>query len=420
MKMSTLITKTSKTIPSDELAINAQLLIKAGYVHKEMAGVYAYLPLGLMVIDKIKTIVRQEMNVIGGQELLMSTLQPRELWEITDRWDDKKVDNWFKTKLNSGAELGIGLTHEEPVVNALKDYITSYKDLPKKVYQIQQKYRNELRAKSGLLRGREFIMKDMYSFSIDQAQHDIQYEEIVAAYLKIYQRLGLGDFTFRTYASGGIFTNKFSDEFQVISSIGEDTIFVNEELKIAVNKEIFSDDNLKKLGLDKNQLVEKKAIEAGNTFHLDSKYSDALGMYYHDKTGQKQSVIMGSYGMGISRLMGIIAEHFADEKGLVWPNQLAPFLGYITCVINNDQQIKKAEKLYYDLTSLQIGVIYDDRFNRPAEKFADCDLLGIPIRIVINQKTIDDDQYEIKLRTSQDIFYLNYQELLQYLKEKGE
>ncbi len=420
MKMSTLITKTSKTIPSDELAINAQLLIKAGYVHKEMAGVYAYLPLGLMVIDKIKTIVRQEMNVIGGQELLMSTLQPRELWEITDRWDDKKVDNWFKTKLNSGAELGIGLTHEEPVVNALKDYITSYKDLPKKVYQIQQKYRNELRAKSGLLRGREFIMKDMYSFSIDQAQHDIQYEEIVAAYLKIYQRLGLGDFTFRTYASGGIFTNKFSDEFQVISSIGEDTIFVNEELKIAVNKEIFSDDNLKKLGLDKNQLVEKKAIEAGNTFHLDSKYSDALGMYYHDKTGQKQSVIMGSYGIGVSRLMGIIAEHFADEKGLVWPNQLAPFLGYITCVINNDQQIKKAEKLYYDLTSLQIGVIYDDRFNRPAEKFADCDLLGIPIRIVINQKTIDDDQYEIKLRTSQDIFYLNYQELLQYLKEKGE
>lgn len=420
MKMSTLITKTSKTIPSDELAINAQLLIKAGYVHKEMAGVYAYLPLGLMVIDKIKTIVRQEMNVIGGQELLMSTLQPRELWEITDRWDDKKVDNWFKTKLNSGAELGIGLTHEEPVVNALKDYITSYKDLPKKVYQIQQKYRNELRAKSGLLRGREFIMKDMYSFSIDQTQHDIQYEEIVAAYLKIYQRLGLGDFTFRTYASGGIFTNKFSDEFQVISPIGEDTIFVNEELKIAVNKEVFSDDNLKKLGLDKNQLVEKKAIEAGNTFHLDSKYSDALGMYYHDKTGQKQSVIMGSYGIGVSRLMGIIAEHFADEKGLVWPNQLAPFLGYITCVINNDQQIKKAEKLYYDLTSLQIGVIYDDRFNRPAEKFADCDLLGIPIRIVINQKTIDDDQYEIKLRTSQDIFYLNYQELLQYLKEKGE
>ena len=420
MKISSLVTKTSKTIPGDELASNAQLLIKAGYLHKEMAGVYAYLPLGLMVIEKIKTIVRQEMNAIGGQELLMSTLQPRELWEITDRWDDKKVDNWFKTKLNNGTELGVGLTHEEPVVNALKDYITSYKDLPKKVYQIQQKYRNELRAKSGLLRGREFIMKDMYSFSIDQAQHDIQYEEIVAAYLKIYQRLGLGDLTFRTYASGGIFTNKFSDEFQFISPIGEDTIFIDEKLKVGVNKEVFNDDNLKKMGLHKNNLVEKRAVEVGNTFHLDSKYSDALGMYYHDQTGQKKSVIMGSYGIGISRLMGVITEHFSDERGLVWPDQLAPFLCYLTFVVDNDQQIKKTEKLYQDLTSLRIGVIYDDRFSRPAEKFADCDLLGIPIRIVVNQKTIDDDQYEIKLRTKKDLIYFNYQELLQYLKKKGE
>jgi len=418
MKFNQLITKTKKTNPKEEQALNARLLIRAGYIHKEMAGVYSYLPLGLRVIEKIKNIVREEMNAIGGQEVAMSTLQPRELWEITDRWDDKKVDNWFKTKLVNGSELGIGLTHEEPVVNAFKDYIVSYKDLPVKVYQIQSKYRNELRAKSGLLRGREFIMKDMYSFSTNSQQHDQQYEDVVAAYLKIYQRLGLGEITYRTYADGGIFTKKFSDEFQVISDIGEDTIYLDQKRKIAINQEIYNPMSLKKLNLKSEDLVIKKAVEVGNTFHLESRYSDALNMYYTNEKGQKQSVVMGSYGIGISRLMGVIAEHFADERGLVWPDSIAPFECYLTSISDDPQQFELVERLYKDLTSNLIGVLYDNRYNRPAEKFADCDLLGIPVRIVINQKSVSDHNFEIKLRTSSQIFYLDQSELIGYLKKR--
>ncbi|MGI0134283.1 MAG: proline--tRNA ligase, partial [Candidatus Micrarchaeaceae archaeon] len=225
MKMSELFTKTTKTVPADETAKTARLLIQAGFIHKEMAGVYAYLPLGLRVLENIKTIVREEMDAIGGQEVMMTALQPKELWERTNRWDDAVVDNWFKTKLKNGAELGVGLSHEEPLVNALSGYVQSYKDLPLLVYQIQTKFRNELRAQAGLLRGREFIMKDMYSFARSQAEHDELYEKVAAAYIRVYKRLGIGGVTFRTAADGGYFTERYSDEFQTISSIGEDMIF---------------------------------------------------------------------------------------------------------------------------------------------------------------------------------------------------
>ncbi|KKQ01830.1 MAG: prolyl-tRNA synthetase [Candidatus Moranbacteria bacterium GW2011_GWD2_36_198] len=239
MKQSQLFTKTKKEAPSDEVAKNAQLLIRAGFIHKEMAGVYAYMPLGLRVLENIKKIVREEMNGVGGQELMMTTLQPKEIWEKTDRWDDAKVDNWFKTKLVNGTELGVGLTHEEPIVDAISNYLGSYKDMPFAVYQIQN-------AKSGLLRGREFLMKDMYTFSRDQKQHEEEYEKIVAAYYKVYDRLGLGQITYRTYADGGIFTPRFSDEFQTLSEVGEDKIYVDEKKRIAINDEIFTDENLEK------------------------------------------------------------------------------------------------------------------------------------------------------------------------------
>ena len=238
MKATQLFTKTQKTVPADEKAKNAQLLIKAGFIHKEMSGVYAFLPLGVKVIEKIKNIVRQEMNAIGGQEVVMTTLQPKEIWQKTDRWDDAKVDNWFKTKLVNGTELGVGLTHEEPIVDVVGQYLRSYKDLPFSVYQIQSKFRNELRAKSGLLRGREFLMKDMYSFSKNQAQHEQVYEEIAGAYTKVYQRLGLGDITFRAKADGGIFTEKYSDEYQTLSDAGEDTLFCIPEDNVYYNQEV--------------------------------------------------------------------------------------------------------------------------------------------------------------------------------------
>lgn len=418
MRVSKLFTKTSKTVPADETARNARLLIQAGYVHKEMAGVYAYLPLGLRVLENIKQIVREEMDAIGGQELLMTTLQPSDIWQKTNRWDDDVVDNWFKTKLKSGTELGVGLTHEEPIVDALSPYVDSYKDLPLYVYQIAPKFRNELRAKSGLLRGREFIMKDMYSFARTQEEHDELYEKVAAAYTRVYERLGIGSTTYRTAADGGYFTERFSDEYQTISDIGEDTVYVDEAKKLAINEEIYTDENLAKLGLKKEDLVEKKAVEVGNIFPLESKYSDALGLFYTDEKGQKQSIVMGCYGIGVSRLIGVIAEHFSDEKGLVWPENVAPFKVYLARLGTEDEVIHEADKLYDNLQESGISVLYDDRNARPGEKFADADLLGIPHRVVVSARTIQQGVFEYKMRTETDSRTVDTQNLKSILTEK--
>ena len=415
MRMSNLFTKTRKQAPADETAKNAQLLIRAGFIHKEMAGVYAYLPLGLCVIENIKQIVREEMNAIGGQELAMTTLQPRDIWEKTDRWDDKKVDNWFKTKLANGTELGVGLTHEEPIVDVLKDYVSSYRDLPFSVYQIQNKFRNELRAKSGLLRGREFLMKDLYSFSKTQEEHEKIYEQTVAAYFRVYERLGLGDITFRTYADGGIFTPRFSDEFQTLSEVGEDTIYLDETKKIAINEEIYSDENLKKLGLNKSDLVEKKAVEVGNTFHLESKYTDALEVYFTDESGKKKSIVGGCYGIGISRLMGVVAEHFSDDKGLAWPESVAPAKVYLVRIGDKPEVTKQADELYDELKKHNISVIYDDRNERPGEKLADSELIGLPHRVIVTERLMEDKKYEYSPRNGGHKELLTRQELFDKL-----
>lgn len=414
MRVSKLFTKTSKTIPADEVAMNAQLLIRAGYIHKEMAGVYAYLPLGLRVIENIKKIIREEMNSVGGQEVMMTTLQPREIWEKTDRWDDAKVDNWFKTKLVNGTELGVGLTHEEPIVDAVSSYVNSYKDLPFSVYQIQNKFRNELRAKSGLLRGREFLMKDMYTFSRTQEEHDIEYKKVVGAYQRTFNRLGIGDITYRTYADGGIFTPKFSDEWQTLCDTGEDLIYVDEAKKVAINKEIMNDDNLAKLGLKREDLVEKRGSESGNTFHLESKYTDALGLYYTNETGDKKSIIMGCYGIGVSRLMGIIAEIFSDEKGLIWPESITPFSVYLVR-IGGDAAIGCADGLYNELSSKGVEVLYDDREVHPGQKFTDSELIGIPYRVTVSDRMIDGNTYELVERKNGQKSLLTREQLLDKL-----
>jgi prolyl-tRNA synthetase len=414
MRVSQLFTKTSKTAPADEVAKNAQLLIRAGFIHKEMAGVYAYLPLGLRVLENIKTIVREEMNGIGGLEVMMTTLQPKDIWEKTDRWDDKKVDNWFKTKLANGTELGVGLTHEEPIVDALSAYVNSYKDLPIYVYQIQNKFRNELRAKSGLLRGREFVMKDMYSLARTQEEHDELYERAAEAYHRVYKRLGIGDITYRTAADGGIFTTRFSDEFQTLSDIGEDTIYVHEEKRIAVNQEVYTDENLARLGLKREELVEKRAVEVGNIFPLESKYTDALDVYYTDENGEKQSIIMGCYGIGVSRLVGVLAEHFSDSKGLVWPENIAPAKVYLVR-IGGEEAIRHADELYEELTGKGIEVIYDDRDERPGAKFADAELMGIPYRVTVSDRLLESKQYEYTPRMSGETSLLTHQELLDKL-----
>ncbi len=415
MRVSKLFTKTSKTAPADETARNAQLLIRAGYVHKEMAGVYAYLPLGLKVLENIKQIVREEMDAIGGQEVMMTALQPKELFEKTNRWDDAVVDNWFKTKLANGTELGLGLTHEEPIVDVLMPYVDSYKDLPLYIYQIQSKFRNELRAKSGVLRGREFVMKDMYSFARTQAEHDDLYEKVATAYIKVYKRLGIGATTYRTAADGGYFTERYSDEYQTLSDIGEDTIYLDETKKLAINKEIYTDENLAKLGLKKEDLVEKRAVEVGNIFPLETKYTDALGLYYTDEDGSRQSIIMGCYGIGISRLVGVIAEHFSDERGLVWPDNIAPYRVYLARLGEEPEIIKAADNLYENLQEAGVSVLYDDRNTRAGEKFADADLLGIPHRVVVSTKTVAQAVFEYKKRTAAESTMLSLEKLQKIL-----
>ena len=401
MKLSNLFTKTTKNVPSDETARNAQLLIQAGFIHKEMAGVYAYLPLGLMVIEKIKNIVREEMNAISGQELIMTSLQPKELWEKTSRWDDEAVDIWFKSELKNGTPVGFGWSHEEPIVEMMKQYVSSYKDLPANVYQFQTKLRNEVRAKSGIMRGREFVMKDMYSCSINAEQHEAFYAATIEAYKRVFARVGLGEDTYVTFASGGAFT-QFSHEFQTICEAGEDVIYVHRGKNIAVNKEVLDDATLSKLGVMRDELEEVKSAEVGNIFNFGTQKSEDMDFVFSDEQDNKQFVHLGSYGIGITRLMGVIAEKFADDKGLVWPDAVAPARVYIARLGQNEEVVKQADELYERLTAAGVGVLYDDRELRPGEKFADADLLGIPYRVVISDKTVVNNAYEIKARTASD------------------
>lgn len=416
-RLSQLFTKTSKNVPADETARNAQLLIQAGYIHKEMAGVYAYLPLGKQVLENVAQIVREEMNAIGGFEVQMSVLQPKEIWEKTDRWDDAKVDNWFKTKLANGTELGVGLTHEEPIVDMVRDYVTSYKDLPIYPYQIQSKFRNELRAKSGLMRGREFLMKDLYSLSKNQAEHDEFYERITEAYHKIYARLGIGDITYSTFASGGIFS-QFSREFQTLSDVGEDTIYLHRDKRLAVNKEVYTDKVLTELGLAKEELEEVRAVEVGNIFPLGTKYTDALDVYYTDEKGERQSIIMGCYGIGVSRLVGLLAEHYADERGLSWPEAVAPAKVHLVRLGEDENVVKAADEMFGTFKDNGISVIYDDRDLRAGEKFADADLMGMPHRIVISTKTLEKHAVEYKLRSSDKVEIIAQIDIISRLKHK--
>lgn len=398
MKRTELFTKTSKTVPADETSRNAQLLIRAGYVHKEMAGVYAYLPLGLRTLEKIKAIIREEMDGVGGQEISMTSLQPKAVWQTTRRWDDDVVDIWFKSKLQSGEDVGFAWSHEEPILNMLRDYVHSYKDLPVAVYQFQTKLRNELRAKSGIMRGREFLMKDMYS--VHATKEDLQrfYDEVKAAYLRIYDKLGIGDRTYVTFAAGGAFT-KFSHEFQTLCDAGEDWLYLDREKNIAVNEEVL-DDAVETLGLDKNKLEKCRSAEVGNIFNFGTDKATQMGITFTDKDNQAKPFWFGSYGIGVTRVMGVIAELFADDKGLVWPDNVAPFRVYLVSIGKDEAAVQTAAKAYDELQAAGIDVLWDDRDARPGEKFADADLMGIPHRVVISPKTLEKGGVEYKARTS--------------------
>lgn len=407
MRVSHLFTKTLKNAPADEVAKNAQLLIRAGFVYKEMAGVYAYLPLGLRVIENIKQIVREEMDAIDSNEVIMTALQRKEVWEKTTRWSDDVVDVWFKTKLKDDTELGLGWSHEEPIVEMMKNYVHSYRDLPASLYQFQTKMRNELRAKSGIMRGREFVMKDMYSFHATKEDLDAYYEKTIEAYKRVYERLGIGDDTYVTFASGGAFT-KFSHEFQTICDAGEDIIYLHREKNIAINEEVI-DDAIAELGISRDELEPVKTAEVGNIFNFGTQKTDEMDLYYTDAEGKQRSLYIGSYGIGITRAMGVIAEKLSDEKGLVWPEAIAPYKVYLVSIGNVETEVNE---LYQKLQSAGVSVLFDDRNERPGAKFADAELIGLPYRVTISERLLEEGKLEFTRRNGGETELLTLDDLL--------
>ncbi len=405
MRQTKLFTKTRKETPSDEISNNAKLLLRAGYIFKEMAGVYTLLPLGWRVFKKIEDIIRQEMNAVGSQEIFMTVLQEKDVWKKTNRWDDEVVDNWFKTELKNGKALGLGFTHEEAITRIAAQYVNSYKDLPFSVYQIQTKFRNEARAKSGMMRMREFSMKDMYSFSKNKEEHDDFYETMKGVYMRVFERLGMESETYITISSGGTFS-KYSFEFQTLSDAGEDLIYIlDQKKKLAVNKEDFNDQVIQdfNLHIDTNSLQGYKSIEVGDIYSLGYKYSEAFGLKYKDEDGKEHYVYMGSYGMSPSRLMGSIAELNYDQDGIIWPEAVSPFQYHLISLCKESDEILLADKFYNQLIRAGVEVLYDDRQNASVgEKFADSDLIGITNRLVVSGKTLQKNSVELKPRNKNE------------------
>lgn len=397
MKQSQLFFKTRKETPADADSINASYLIRAGLVEKQMAGVYALLPLGYRVYKKIEQIIRQEMNKVGGQEILMNVLQPKELWDETGRWEEGK-EVMYQFKDSRDKELGLGWTHEEQLCDIIRKSVKSYKELPLSLYQIQVKFRNEPRAKSGLLRGREFIMKDMYSFHVDEKDLDDYYEKVKASYLKIYQKVGLDAKV--VLASGGLFS-KYSHEFQVLTPAGEDTIFYCDKCGYAVNKEIAEVAEGDKCPECGGLIKKDNGVEVGNIFKLGKKYSEPMNVNYVDKDGKENQMIMGCYGLGLTRLIGTLVETQYDstKNKMVWPRDVAPFAAHLISLGKNDE----AEEIYQKLIDHNIDVLYDDRESSAGEKFAEADLVGCPIRIIISAKSLEQGGVEISIDNQTEI-----------------
>jgi prolyl-tRNA synthetase len=408
MKQSQLFTKTLKELPKDETSYNAQVLLRAGFIDKVAAGVYSFLPLGWRVLNKIRDIIREEMESVGGQEINMPAFAPRENWEATGRWDS--LDVLFKISASDKKDYVLNPTHEEVVTPLAKKFIHSYRELPFAVYQIQTKFRNEKRAKAGLLRGREFLMKDLYSFHASQEDLDSYYEKVTAAYVRIFERVGLAKETYLTFASGGTFS-KYSHEFQTVSEAGEDLIYICEKCRLAVNKEIIEEQSTCPKCGEKN-LKEAKSAEVANIFKLGTKYSEPFNLSYSTDKGEKKTVIMGCYGIGLSRIMAIAAEVCHDEKGLLWPENIAPFRVNLLSLSSNEE----AEKIYQSLLKAGIEVLYDDREVSAGEKFADCDLIGCPYRLVISAKSLAAGGAELKKRTDEEAKIININDLISYVK----
>lgn len=421
MLQSHLFTKTVRTAPKDEVALNAQLLARAGYVDKLMAGVYSYLPLGLRVLRKIERIVREEMDAIGGQEVLMPVLHPKAVWQKTGGWD--KIDVLFKIKSRTDKEYALGQSEEEIVTPLVMKFVNTYNDLPQAAYQIHWKYRDELRSKSGLLRGVEFLMKDMYSFHETQEDFERYFSIVKAAYFRVFERLGL--VAKATEASGGSFTEKISYEFMVLTDAGEDDILYCTSCEFCVNVEIAKEkagDTCSRCA--QGTMSAATASEVGNIFDLGQKYGKDFELSFLGRDGSKHHPVMGCYGIGISRLMGVIAEKLNDERGLMWPLAVAPFPAHIVALTGsnddaNKEIISRALGLSERLAKEGVETLVDDRNGYSAgQRFADSDLLGMPYRIVVSEKTLAGTTYEVKKRSEKEPVQLSESELIPLLLKR--
>ena len=410
MKQSKLFTRTTKDAPKDEVSLNAQLLIRAGFVDKLMAGVYTFLPLGIRVLDKIKDVVRDEMNKIDGQEVYMPALTPKENWEQTDRWEN--FDALFKLSGIDNKDYALGATHEEIVTPLAKKFINSYKDLPLAVYQIQDKFRNEVRAKSGLMRGREFSMKDLYSFHRTEEDLDAYYEKAKQAYFNVFNRCGLESYIVE--ASGGAFS-EFSHEYQVFTEYGEDEVYFCEKCDRHQNKELVEAGDLKCPYCSSDRVV-RKAIEVGNIFKLMTKFSEPFNVTFTDEDGKDKTVIMGTYGIGPSRVMGTVVEVHHDDKGIIWPEEIAPYKVHLIYLGKDDKIKQVADKLYEDLNSAGVEVLYDDREESAGVKLNDSDLLGLPYRVLLSEKTLAENSVELKERAKEEAQLIKLTEIVKKLQ----
>lgn len=409
MLQSKLFYKTTKNKSANADSVSHDLLTRAGYIDQLMAGVYSFLPLGFLVLKNIENIIRKNMEAVGGQEILMPVLQPKENWVKTGRWET--LDILFKIKGSSDKEYAMGPTHEEIITPLAKKFIFSYRDLPFSIFQIQTKFRDELRAKSGLLRTREFLMKDMYSFHSNQEDLNAYYQKVTKTYENIFKQCGIGKITYKTLASGGSFS-KYSDEFQAITEAGEDVIYICKKCGIAINKEIKAENPICPK-CEHSEFEEKKALEIGNIFDLGTGFSLPFDLKFTDKDARDKLVFMGCYGIGLGRLMGAIVEASHDEKGIIWPESVAPFLVHLIQIESNKKVRKEAVKLYKILQKENIKVLYDDRQNKnPGEKFAENDLIGIPYRIVVSEKTIKENSIELKERGKERVKLVKIKDLV--------
>ena len=394
MLQSQLFPKTKKEAPKDAESINHKLLVRAGFMDQLMAGSWTLLPMGWKVVTKINNIIREEINAIGGQEMLMPLLHPKSIWGETGRWD-KANEIMYKLKDIHDKEFVLSFTHEEIVMDLLRKTINSYKDLPVSVYHFSTKFRNELRAKNGILRGREFMMKDLYSAHTTEKDLMDYYEKVKGAYSKIFTRLG---FNFKVAkASGGVFTDRFTHEFQVLSEAGEDTIYWKDGDIEAVNEEVLEG--------RKDDYKSTKSIEVGNIFPLGTWYAEKMEMTYTDSDGKRKPVWFGSYGIGPTRVMGTWVEVSHDEKGIIWSKEISPFAVHLIGLNG------KGKDIYEKLLEKNIDVLFDDRDLGAGEKFSDSDLIGIPVRLVVSDKT--GDKIEYKERTSKTSELLIFDEIIQ-------